>query len=196
MNGWWLVSYIFLWGLVVILSFVALATLRQLGLVFMRLGGSIGARQTPAGPAIGDAAPITRIHDQQGIVRSLLPGPESFKLLLFMSPTCEICDSMIPHIPAFARSVRQDAELLAILSAPDDKNKLAQWRAGRPPVVVDSSLGDLFDLPGLPYGIVINDEGQIASKGTVNDVTQLESLLNDANRPHEIARERVTVTKG
>ncbi len=188
-RGWWLFSYLLLWLLVVGVSLVALATLRQLGLVFVRLGGSLGARQTSSGPSIGDQAPVSRVHDRDGIVRSLIPGKESIKLLLFMSPTCDVCDALIPLVPGYARSIHRGAELLVILSGPDQKGKLAKWREGRPPVVVDPSIGDLFDLPAMPYGVAIDQDGKVASKGTVNDLVQLESLLNDADRLRQSQQE-------
>jgi hypothetical protein len=50
MSSWWLASYLTLWLLVAVLAFLDIAILRQLGLVYIRLGGSLGARQTSEGP--------------------------------------------------------------------------------------------------------------------------------------------------
>lgn len=190
MRGWWLVSYIVLWALFVALAAFCIAMLRQLGLLYVRLGGSLGALQTPAGPEVGGEIPVTEVHDRHGIVRTLIPSEGRFALLLFMSPTCELCDPMIPDIPAFARSIRTEADLMVVMSGPDDAGKLARWRAGEPPVVSEPSMGEVFGVPSYPYGVLVDDRGRVASKGLINDVIQLESLLNDAGAEHGDGHER------
>jgi hypothetical protein len=47
-------------------------------------------------------------------------------------------------------------------------------------MVVDQSLPELFALPAMPYAVVVDDHGRIASKGVFNDIVQLESVLNEA----------------
>lgn len=180
MQGWWLVSYIVLWVLLLLVVAFNIAILRQLGLLYVRLGGSLGALQTPDGPEVGSPLPVTSVHDRSGIVRSLIPPREQLKLLLFMSPTCEICDPMIPLLPGFNRSLRRHSELLVVMSDEDRTGKLEAWRPGQPAVVVDQSLPELFSLPAMPYAVVVNDHGRVASKGVVNDIVQLESVLNEA----------------
>lgn len=181
MDGWWLVSYIVNWVLLIALGIFCIAILRQLGLLYVRLGGSLGALQTSDGPELGAPLPVSSIHDAFGVVRSLLPAPDHHKLLVFMSPTCEICDPMVPQMPAFARSLRSHAELVVMMTAEDTTGKFSSWKPGAPQMVVDQSLAEMLVLPAMPYAVVVDDGGRIASKGVFNDIVQLESLLNEAD---------------
>lgn len=180
MNSWWIVSLIVLWVLVCVVAVTEVVLLRQMGLLYLRLGGSLGALQDSSGPQLGAGLPIGQVFDQTGVLRSLVPPRGQQKILVFMSPTCSLCDVLIPELPAFAHSVRTAAELLVLLSADDRTGKLAGWRPGRPPVVVDPSLMDIFEIPSLPYAVTVNDAGRVASKGLINDLVQLDSLLNEA----------------
>lgn len=182
MTGWWLVSYLLLWLTLAVAVFLNIAILRQLGLLWVRTGGALGALTTAEGPEIGDPIPVSQIVDGRGVAISLVPTPGRMKLLLFMSPTCQVCDPMIPTIPAFAKSVRREADLVVLLTSKDGKGKFGGWSASAPPVATEPALQDLFALPTLPYAVAVSDSAQIISKGLVNDVIQLESLLNEGSR--------------
>ena len=180
MEGWWLVSYVVNWVLLLALGIFCIAILRQLGLLYVRLGGSLGALQTADGPELGASLPVTSVHDSFGVVRSLLPEAGHHKLLVFMSPTCEICDPMVPHMPAFSRSLRSHAEMLVMMTSEDTSGKFSSWKPGAPQMVIDQSVAEMLVLPAMPYAIVVDDQGHIVSKGVFNDMVQLESLLNEA----------------
>ena len=180
MSGWWLVSYVVNWVLLIALGIFCIAILRQLGLLYVRLGGSLGALQTADGPELGAPLPVTSVHDSFGVVRSLLPEAGHHKLLVFMSPTCEICDPMVPHMPGFSRSLKSHAEMLVMMTSEDTTGKFSSWRPGAPPMVIDQSLAEMLVLPAMPYAVVVDDQGRIVSKGVFNDMVQLESLLNEA----------------
>lgn len=190
MEGWWLFSYVMMWVLLLVLVVLALAVLRQLGLLWVRVGGALGALQTGDAPRIGDPIPIHEVQDRSGVTRSLIPAEGLVKLVLFMSPTCEVCDSMIPHLPSFARANRKVADLLIVLTTPDRNEKFAKWSPKAPPIVQEPSLQDLFALPALPYAIAVGDDGRIASVGLVNDIIQLESVLNEALMPPPLDQSR------
>lgn len=181
MEGWWLVSYVVNWVLLIALGIFCIAILRQLGLLYVRLGGSLGALQTADGPELGAPLPVTSVHDSFGVVRSLLPDAGHHKLLVFMSPTCEICDPMVPHMPAFSRSLKSHAEMLVMMTSEDTTGKFSSWKPGAPQMVIDQSLAEMLVLPAMPYGVVVDDQGRIVSKGVFNDMVQLESLLNEAD---------------
>lgn len=181
MEGWWLVSYVVNWVLLIALGIFCIAILRQLGLLYVRLGGSLGALQTADGPELGALLPVTNVHDSFGVVRSLLPEAGHHKLLVFMSPTCEICDPMVPHMPAFSRSLKSHAEMLVMMTNEDTTGKFSSWKPGAPQMVIDQSLAEMLVLPAMPYAVVVDDQGRIVSKGVFNDMVQLESLLNEAD---------------
>jgi hypothetical protein len=85
-RGIWLVSYVVLWLLVLALAFVGLAILRQLGLVYARAGGSLGALQTSEGLPLGSTIPATDVLDVQGVAQPLAPTKTQFKIVLLCRP--------------------------------------------------------------------------------------------------------------
>jgi methylamine dehydrogenase accessory protein MauD len=176
MRGWLLGSYVALWTLVLFVFVLNLAILRQLGLIFIRLGGSLGARQTPAGPELGVELPGNLLSESR---LSLLKSSRRLQLLLIMSSTCSVCDAILPDLPLFARSVSSDAEVKVILLSPDDQAKFASLKVDVS-VYVDTKFASEFDVPVFPYGLVLGDNLRVLSKGLVNDLLQVESLLNQA----------------
>jgi len=180
MNGVWLASYVVLWVLVVVSSLLTLATLRQLGLVYARQGGSLGALQTPEGLPIGESLPATEVFDVLGVSRSLVPISTPFALVLLMSPTCQVCEALIPALPMFARGVKREAELLVILTSGDHNEGIDAWHMADIHHAIEPALVDLLRVPATPYALAIDREGRVASKGIVNDVEQVESVLNEA----------------
>jgi methylamine dehydrogenase accessory protein MauD len=187
----WLLSYVVLWLMVVGLVVLALAILRQLGLLYARAGGSLGALQTADGIPLGEAIPVGDLFDTNGVSRSLTPTTRQFKIVLMMSPSCEVCRRLIPAIPDFASSVKRDAEMLVVLTQPDSSGQLQSWGAGAPHVAVEPALTDLLGVPATPYAMVIDRDGRASSKGVVNDIIQIESVLNEASQrePFESALE-------
>ena len=187
MSGIWLVSYVVLWLLVLVLAFTGLAILRQLGLVYARTGGSLGALQTSDGLPLGATIPATDVLDVHGVAQPLAPTKTPFKIVLLMSPTCEVCKPMIPSLPSFAAGVEHEAELLVVLNRSDGYASLAtlggERRIGGLRVAVEPSLLDILEIPATPYAVVVDQAGQVASKGVVNNIVQLESVLNEALTP-------------
>jgi hypothetical protein len=104
------------------------------------------------------------------------------QLLVFLSATCSVCDAIIPYLPRYARSISSIARISIVLSDGEATDKFRRWSRGSPVVIRDSSLSALFDIPTLPYAVAIDCEERVLSKGVVNDVQQLESLLNEAER--------------
>jgi hypothetical protein len=85
---------------------------------------------------------------------------------------------MAPQLPPFIHATRSEAEFLLILTKPDRDGVITGVR-GMPPALLEPNLPDLLRLPGLPYALLVDRDGVVVSKGLVNDVVQLRSLLND-----------------
>ncbi len=201
MDGWWLVSYIALWTLLLLLGVLGLAILRQLGLIYIRLGGAVGARQTSDGPILGGTVPLPdRYREVAAESNVLLPRSGRIGVLLFLTPTCSICDEIIPHLPAYARSLRRAAEVVVVLSDHDHRGRFDGWDNVRPRLLVDAELHTIFDIPTYPYGVAVDETGVVRSKGTVNTVPQLDSLLDEAllvdeAPPQEPAVKRLSISQ-
>jgi HPt (histidine-containing phosphotransfer) domain-containing protein len=76
-----------------------------------------------------------------------------------VSEHCPICAAVKPGLPAAARSAGMDAL-----------------------VVADAELEGRLAIPGTPYVIVVDRLGIVRSKGTVNNLEQLEGLVDTAEQ--------------
>src|SRR5207248_1753598 len=99
------VSNVALWILLLVLSAVVLALVRQVGVLHERIAPA-GALMLNRGLVVGEPAPALEVADLEG--RTHRPGavrPDGRStLLLFVSPTCPVCKSLLPAV----RSARKD----------------------------------------------------------------------------------------
>src|SRR5262249_48328016 len=111
------ISNIVLWIVVLALLVVVFALTRQIGLLHERIAPA-GALMVNRGLAVGEQAPVVEVLDLDG--RPLRVGAERSDgvstLILFLSPTCPVCDSLLPVL----KSTRRDEQTwLQILLASD-----------------------------------------------------------------------------
>jgi hypothetical protein len=158
MTGWWAVAFVAQWLLVVVLSVVVVALARQVGTLHLRLGPRGALEVDAEGPALGEAPP-PRPAGLDGGGRAVLGGPGAPRLVLFVSPTCPICEEVKPSVPAAASSAGLSAQLV---HDPDAE----RW----------------WNVPGTPFAVVLDRTGVVLAKGTVNNLEQLEGLVDTAER--------------
>ena len=159
MRGYWLVSYLVLWALVVALGLVVLALLRQIGVLHLRLSPT-GALDTGEGPELGEPVPAL----------AAIAGREA--VVLFGSETCGICADLLPAAGALARAepglsvavVSSSPRFTAAVPAPAvglaDAATMASWR-----------------VRSTPFAVHVDAGGVARAKGIVNTLEHLESLL-------------------
>ena len=99
---------------------------------------------------------------------------------------------MAPHIAPFAASLTPDFDLLMLLAEPlppEDARTYAQELGGARPVklAVAPELFETFGVPGTPYGVLIDKDGVVRTKGTTNTLTDLQTLVRV---PENSGRER------
>jgi methylamine dehydrogenase accessory protein MauD len=101
------------------------------------------------------------------------------QMLLFLSPDCAICETLLPAL----RSA-QGAERgwLDVILASD--GELYQHEAfvrekslTKFPYVVSEHLGRSYGVSKLPYAVLIDEAGKLSSTGLVNTREHLESLF-------------------
>src|SRR5262249_22138708 len=100
-----LVSNVVLWVAVVLLAGVVAALVRQIGVLYERVAPA-GALMVARGPAVGEASPIVRVEDLSGTphdVGGARPDGRS-TLLFFLSPTCPVCETLLPVLPSIGRA--------------------------------------------------------------------------------------------
>lgn len=187
MNYVWLISYLCLW-LVVLLLLLAVVTLaRQVGLLHTRLGPS-GARMTNAGPEVGAVAPRVMVTDLAG--RSFDLGGERRRplLLVFLSATCGTCAEVAPAVRTLWKSERErlDIMIASLYSGADEAGKfVARYKLDDMPCLVTEGLDYEFRVYSPPYAVLIDEDGVVRSKGIVNHLEHLESLVNVIDLGHK-----------
>ncbi len=97
MDGTLLISYVILWALVIILSLLVFALARQVGVLHERVAPA-GALMPASGPKVGEMTEVMPLTDLNGHA-VVIGGADSeglATLILFISPTCPVCKSLVP----------------------------------------------------------------------------------------------------
>jgi len=175
-----LLSYIALWVLFLVQCIGLLMLLRQVGMLHLRINPT-GARMLPPGPDIGERVKPILLKDLDDQERHVSVNHAMAKdlLILFLSPVCRTCSSLIPSVKAV---LRENSELeCAILLFSDDKELCRKFRRKHRLSQVFCSYTlrarDHFQIGLTPYGVVIQRDGIVLAKGVVNQIEHLESLL-------------------
>jgi methylamine dehydrogenase accessory protein MauD len=175
-----IVSNALLWLLVLALAALALALLRQVGVLHERLapaGALLGAET----PRPGETAPVLEVEDWAG--RTLRIGGRDAQgrstLLLFVSPTCPVCKALLPA----ARSLRgrEGGRLRLVLASDGPRAEHERFvrreRLDEESYVLSSALGLAFQVGRLPHAVLLDEAGVVRGRGLVNTREHLESLL-------------------
>lgn len=174
-----LISNAILWCVVIVLAVVVLALARQVGVLHERVAPA-GALVPTTGPKVGERSEPAVFRDLAGSDVTV-GGPATdgrATLVLWVSPTCPVCRTLVPTAVSMAR-----AERLKLVFA-SDGDKLEQHRSyvhdlriNDHPYVVSQALGMGYAVSRLPFAILIGADGVLESKGLVNTREHLESLV-------------------
>jgi methylamine dehydrogenase accessory protein MauD len=171
-------SYVCLYAIVLILVAVVFYLGRQLGLLYMRVGPA-GARMMNSGPTIGDVALQRDVLDIYGGHRTIGGSRSLPQLVIFLSPGCVACQEIAPAVRTLARSERQ-IELTLISAGSHAANHafIAQYRLEDLPYAIHETIALDYGVTVTPYALLLGSDGTILSKGLVNNMAHLESLVN------------------
>lgn len=178
MQGWWAASYIILWVLVVVLCFIVVSLARQVGTLHLRLGPRGALEMDDEGPPLGDAPVAADVTRVDGTI-STVGGPANPRVLLFVSPTCHVCEQVMPSLAVAANAKGMDALILSDTDALETRHTFAKRRLDVP-VASGQELIAKYRVPGTPYLVVLDELGVVRAKGTINNLEQLEGLLDTA----------------
>ncbi|MDQ3822243.1 MAG: redoxin family protein [Actinomycetota bacterium] len=171
----WLLSYFVLWIVVGTLAVAVVVLFRQLGVLHLRFGPR-GALALSEGPPVGEPAPRIATTDLTGALHEL-GGGGTATTVVFISPDCPLCDSLVPAIRALHGELGTDEDLIAVTSDDDDASRAYQRRLGAVPLVASSAIGEAYGITGTPYAVHIDAQGIVARKGVVNTLEQLEGVV-------------------
>lgn len=175
-----LISNIVLWVLVLALAAVVVALVRQIGVLHERVAPA-GALVGRAGPRIGEAAPRFELPDWSGQLRTI-GGPDPARqstLLVFISPTCPVCKTLLPVLESVVRTERHGVRLVLASDGPRDEHDTfvrAHGLAERV-YVLSHELGMAYQVGKLPHAALIDADGVLRAKGLVNTREHVESLF-------------------
>jgi methylamine dehydrogenase accessory protein MauD len=173
-----IVSNVLLWIAVMVLAGVVLALMRQIGVLHERVAPA-GALLGDGGPRVGEPAPVLRLTDWSGETR-MVGGAEADgarSLLLFVSPTCPVCKTILSIVASMARS--EKFRLLLASDGPRAEHEafVREYGLASYPYFLSAELGLAYQVAKLPYAVLIDADGIVRGKGLVNTREHLESLF-------------------
>jgi methylamine dehydrogenase accessory protein MauD len=178
MEGWWIASYVVLWALVIVLCIVVVALARQIGTLHLRLGPRGALELDDEGPPLGEAPPPLQVSTVEGHAVTL-GGPGQEQLLMFVTPTCLICNEVLPAVRAVSSIGRFKPYVITDATKYEAEDSLRP-KVGETPIVADPKVPAAFTVPGTPYVVVVDERGIVQAKGTVNNLEQVEGLIDTA----------------
>lgn len=180
-----LISNLALWVALLILGGVVLALVRQIGVLHERVAPA-GALVGREGPRVGEPAPRFSLADWSGRPVAI-GGPDAGNartLLLFVSPSCPVCKTVLSIVESLARAEPEPLRLVFASDGGREEHE-AFVRAhglGERAYVLSSELGLAYQVGKLPYAALIDAHGVLRAKGLVNTREHLESLFEAMER--------------
>ena len=173
-------SQIVLWIAVLGLGLLCLALARQIGVLHQRLAPAGALALQRQALKVGDPAPQFALPTLGGGEVRIGGAPAGrSQLLLFVSPDCPICESLLPAIRSAKGAERKWLDVvLASDGAPERHRRFVHEKAlGKFPYVLSEPLGRAFGVAKLPFAVLIDESGKLAAAGLVNTREHLESLF-------------------
>ena len=160
-------SNIILWILVIVLALLVFALARQVGILHERVAPA-GALQPTSGPKVGELTEALQLKsiDETNLT---IGGPDTNQLasfVLFISPTCPVCKSLVPTARSLAKS---EASRMRLIFASDGDNVGKHRRYAEDlditeyPYVLSELLGITYQVSKLPFALLIAGDGTLRS---------------------------------
>jgi methylamine dehydrogenase accessory protein MauD len=174
------ISNLVLWGLVLLLTAVVLALARQVGVLHERIAPA-GALMLNRGLRVGEPGPVLEVADLDGRAHRVGSPRNDGRstLLLFVSPSCPVCKSLLAAVRSSASDERRWLDVI-LASDGDREEQRAFVRAqglDGIPYVVSAALGLAYQVSRLPFAALLDEQGILRARGLVNSREHLESLF-------------------
>ena len=183
LSGWIAIGA--LWVVVLALGLTVLALARQIGVLHERLQ-PVGALALPTGLRAGEPAPeidVVTLAGQTLRVGGRNPGGTD-TLVMFVSPTCPICKSLLPALRAIRRRERPPVAVVLASDGPRAEHEayVAAESLAEFPYVLSERLGIAYGAGRLPHAVLLDDAGTVRATGLVNSREHLDSLFEARDR--------------
>lgn len=174
-----LVSQLLLWAAVIVQAVLIAALARQVGILHERIApaGALTLHQKVEVGEVASPMTVTTIDNIPIEVGGRRDGRS--QLLFFASPDCPVCKSLLPVVRSAAKA---EADWLDVVLAGDGSKAaysrlVADHGLSGMPLVLSEALGRAFGVSKLPYAVLLDEEGRVASLGLINSREHLESLF-------------------
>lgn len=184
MDNFLVVSNLVLWIFVIGLTFLVLALTRQIGVLYERVAPA-GALMMNKILETGAVAPKVEVENLNGGNTLVIGGKrDRSQLLFFLSPSCPVCKSLLPMLKSIKAA---EADWLDIILASDGelqahRDFIARQNLAGETYVSSEILGKQYGVSKLPFAVLIDQQGVIASLGLVNSREHFESLFESFER--------------
>lgn len=172
-------SQIMLWVGLLILAVVCIALARQIGVLHQRIApaGALSLRQPLK---LGDPTPemtLPGLDGSQVMIGGVRAGRS--QLLLFLSPNCAVCETLLPALRSAQGAERGWLDVVLASDGELEPHEafVREKGLGKFPYVVSEQLGRSYGVAKLPYAVLIDEAGKLTSTGLVNTREHLESLF-------------------
>lgn len=182
-----ILSNVLLWLGFIAMALINFALLRQIGVLYERVAPA-GALAINKKLEVGQLAPELSLQTLSSKVITV-GGQRAWsesksQLLFFVSPDCPVCRTLLPAIKSAAKAEAHWMDL--ILASDGDQQDHAAYVSrhglGAYPYVVSAILGKTYGVAKLPYAVLIEEQGRIASLGIINSREHLDSLFEAKER--------------
>ena len=174
------ISNVVLWIVVLALLAVVLALTRQVGVLHERIAPA-GALMINRGLTVGEPAPVIDVVDLNGLELQVGAGRSDglSTLILFLSPTCPVCESLLPVLQSSRKHERSWLQI--VLASDGDPAVHREFVRSHGllefPYVVSAPLGMTYQVSRLPFAALLDPAGTLRARGLVNSREHLESLF-------------------
>ncbi|MBP8234052.1 MAG: redoxin domain-containing protein [Rhizorhabdus sp.] len=184
MTGFAFASQILLWIAVGVLGILVMALARQVGVLHERIAPA-GALTLHQKVAVGDKGPemtLTALDGQDIRIGGKRDGRS--QLLFFLSPDCPICKTLLPVLRSAARAEAGWVDTVLASDGDETAHRRLVMKEGLAgmPYVLSETLGRSLGVSKLPYAVLLDEQGRIASLGLINNREHLESLFEAKER--------------
>lgn len=179
-----LVSQISLWIAVIVLGALVAALARQVGILHERIApaGALTLHQKinigePVTPML-----LTALGGETVTIGGIRDGRS--QLVFFVSPDCPVCKSLLPVFKSAARAEKDwlDTVLASDGDEVGQRRMITEQGLAGYPFVLSEALGRSFGVSKLPYAVLIDEGGNVASLGLINSREHFESLFEAKER--------------
>lgn len=177
------VSNIALWIGLIVMAIINYALIRQIGVLYERVAPA-GALAMNQKLEVGQKAPELSLQALANQLVNVGGTRDKSQLIFWVSPDCPICKTLLPALRSAAAA---EAEWLDLVLASDGKQHDHQafvkaQDLGSFPYIVSELLGKTYGVAKLPYAVLIDEQGNVASMGIVNSREHLDSLFEAKER--------------